>query len=114
MRKLVLAAAILTLSACASTPEPAAKPPTPVAEAPTTPVPPPLPADSCKAGDFQYLVGKNKTEIPIPTNPSNRRVACTTCPVTMDYRAERLNIFFDAETGVIKAVKCGYGAISRR
>lgn len=43
----------------------------------------------------------------VPTDPTKRRVACTTCPVTMDYRPDRLNIFFDAETGIIKEVKCG-------
>lgn len=107
MKKLILAAAIMTLSACASTPEPAPAPPPPVTASPTVPVPAPLPADSCKSADFQYLIGKNKSEIPVPTDPSKRRVACTTCPVTMDYRADRLNIFFDSETGIVKDVKCG-------
>ena len=52
-------------------------------------------------------MGKPRSEIPVPADPSKRRVACTTCPVTMDYSPERLNIFFDAETGIIKEVKCG-------
>jgi hypothetical protein len=43
----------------------------------------------------------------VPVNVSNRRVTCTTCPVTMDFREDRLNIFFDADTGIIKEVKCG-------
>lgn len=107
MKKLGLVAAILTLSACASTPAPTPAPAPPVTEAPTVPTPAPLPADSCKSGDFQYLVGKNRSEIPVPNDPSKRRVACTTCPVTMDYRADRLNIFFDSETGIVKEVKCG-------
>jgi len=107
MKKLILAAAIMTLSACASSPEPAPAPPPPVSATPTVPVPAPLPADSCRSADFQYLIGKNKSEIPVPTDPSKRRVACTTCPVTMDYRADRLNIFFDSETGIVKDVKCG-------
>jgi len=107
MKKLILAAAIMTLSACASSPEPAPAPPPPVSATPTVPVPAPLPADSCKSADFQYLIGKNKSEIPVPTDPSKRRVACTTCPVTMDYRADRLNIFFDSQTGIVKDVKCG-------
>jgi hypothetical protein len=34
-------------------------------------------------------------------------VACTTCPVTMDYNARRLNFFYDAQTGIVKEVKCG-------
>jgi hypothetical protein len=43
----------------------------------------------------------------VPVDVSKRRVTCTTCPVTMDFREDRLNIFFDAETGIIKEVKCG-------
>lgn len=107
MRKLATVAGLLALSACASAPEPAAPPATPVAEAPTVPLPPPPEPDSCKAADFKYLIGRNKSEIPVPTDPSRRRVTCTSCPVTMDYRPERLNILFDAETGVVKEVKCG-------
>ncbi|MBP7704716.1 MAG: peptidase inhibitor I78 [Caulobacter sp.] len=109
IRKLATLAAVLTLSACASAPEPS-KGPTmapPVSQAPTEPVPDLPPPDSCKAKDFQYLVGRNKSEIPVPTDPSKRRVACTSCPVTMDYRPDRLNIYFDADTGIVKEVKCG-------
>jgi hypothetical protein len=108
IRKLVSVAAVLALSACAATPpaSPSAPPPK-VIETPTVPVPPPPAPDSCHSQDFQYLVGKNRSAIPVPTDPSRRRVACTTCPVTMDYNPERLNIFFDSETGVIKEVKCG-------
>jgi hypothetical protein len=52
-------------------------------------------------------VGKSRTEIPIPIDPAKQRVACTTCPVTMDFSPQRLNFFFDAATGVIKEVRCG-------
>lgn len=107
IRKLTTLAAVLTLSACASTPAPAPPPPPRVTEAPTMPLPPPPPEDSCKSGELQYLVGRNRSEIPVPTDPSKRRVACTTCPVTMDYRPDRLNIVFDAETGIVTEVKCG-------
>jgi hypothetical protein len=83
-------------------PKPAAPPPVdrPVAAAPQTP-------DQCKSAELKYLIGKPRSEIPVPADPSRRRVACTTCPVTMDYNPERLNIFFDADTGIIKDVKCG-------
>lgn len=53
------------------------------------------------------LVGKSRREIPVPVLPALQRVACTTCPITMDYNPRRLNFFFDAETGVIKEVRCG-------
>lgn len=108
MKTLVLAAMALTLSACASAaPETPPAPPPPVSEAPTVPVPPAEPEDSCKAAEHQYLIGKNRSEIPVATDPSKVRVACTTCPVTMDFRGDRLNIFYDANTSIVKQVSCG-------
>lgn len=100
---------IFGLSACAAAPaaSPASPPPASIADAPTLPLPPPPSPDACGARDLQWLVGQPKSRIPVPTEPSRRRVACTTCPVTMDYRPDRLNIFFDAETGIVKEVKCG-------
>lgn len=64
-------------------------------------------ADLCKAGELQWLVGKPRTEIPVPVEVVNRRVACTTCPVTEDYSPYRLNIFYDQETGLVETVRCG-------
>lgn len=61
----------------------------------------------CKAGEMQWLVGKPKTDIPVPVEVVNRRVTCTTCPITEDYSAYRLNIFFNQETGVVEQVRCG-------
>jgi hypothetical protein len=107
MRHLILIS-VLALTACAAAPSarPAPAPPL-ISQAPTIPLPPPPPADSCGAKDMQWLVGKPKSQIPVPTEPQRRRVVCTTCPVTMDYSAYRLNILFDAETGIVKEVKCG-------
>jgi hypothetical protein len=53
------------------------------------------------------LIGRPRTEIPVPIDPSRQRVACTTCPVTQDFNPARLNIFFDADTGRIKEIRCG-------
>ena len=64
-------------------------------------------ADMCKAGELQWLVGRPRSEIPVPVDVVNRRVACTTCPVTEDYSPYRLNIFYDARTGVGERVSCG-------
>lgn len=121
--KRTLTISLLALAAASCGPTPAPKPQSPpVATAPTPPQqsqrpqsrprsqPAPArnePRDTCGARPLQYLVGKSRTEIPVPVNVSNRRVTCTTCPVTMDFREDRLNIFFDAETGIIKEVKCG-------
>jgi hypothetical protein len=71
------------------------------------PPPPPPPPDYCGANDLQYLVGKHRTDIPVPVDPGRRRVTCTTCPVTMDYSATRLNIYYDASNGIIRKVECG-------
>jgi hypothetical protein len=103
VRKLILVVA-LALSACATEAPYEAPPNDP---RPTRPPPSREPPDRCGAAALQSLIGKPRTEIPVPVNPRLRRVACTTCPVTMDFNPERLNIFFDAETGVVKEVRCG-------
>lgn len=64
-------------------------------------------ADLCKAGDLQWLVGRPRTDIPVPVEVVNRRVTCTTCPVTQDYVPYRLNIFYNRETEVVEQVRCG-------
>nr|MEA2799843.1 hypothetical protein [Phenylobacterium sp.] len=101
---------------------PPAAPPRTTASPPTQPQPQPQPPpprrspirppqvsvnDQCGAAAQQGLIGRPRTEVPIPITPDRQRVACTTCPVTLDYRADRLNFFFDAETGIIKEVRCG-------
>jgi hypothetical protein len=62
---------------------------------------------TCEAPSLAYLIGKPRTNIPVPVDPSKRRVSCTTCPVTEDYRPERTDILFDQTTGLVTAVKCG-------
>ncbi len=106
--------ALLVLASCASPPprEPAPPPPpnTPTVapvQTPATPLQTPRPRDACGAWENQSLIGKPRTAIPVPVDPSRRRVACTTCPVTQDFREDRMNIFFDADTGVVKSVTCG-------
>ncbi len=111
--RLAVLAGLALLAACSSAP-PAAAPPPPV-EAPTPPPPappppppaPPPPPDLCGAAPLQHLVGRLRSEIPVPVRPERVRVACTTCPVTMDFSPERLNFFFDAATGVIREIRCG-------
>jgi len=98
----------LMLAACSSGPievTPSAEPPEP--QRTPSPTAAPIARDQCGAADLQGLVGKLRTEIPIPIDPARQRVACTTCPVTLDFSPERLNFFFDAATGVIKEIRCG-------
>lgn len=100
---------LLGLAACSTSAPPAPAPP-PAATAPVSapPVVAPQPvADTCGAQDLQSLVGRPRTEIPVPVRPDLQRVACTTCAITMDVNPNRLNVFFDAGTGLIKEVRCG-------
>lgn len=107
-----------------SSPEVPAQPAAPAYQPPTQPMPqaaPPAPRpapppatayhpmanDQCGAQTLQYLVGKPRTEIPVPLEPSTRRVVCSTCVATQEYRADRQTIVFDGDTGIIKSVTCG-------
>ncbi len=110
VRATVSAFGLMALFACA-TPEPAPAPtprppPPPKVETPVS-MPAQEPKDSCGARALQYLVGRPRSEAPVPVDPTRRRMTCSTCAVTMDYNPERLNIVFDLDTGIIKDVKCG-------
>lgn len=113
MKRFLVAGVVLVLASCSSAPpEPAPMPPPATPTAPPAvalPTPPQQQAekDECGLKDAQAFVGKNRTELPAPVDPSRWRVACTTCPVTMDYRPDRLNILFNPDTGVVQQVKCG-------
>jgi hypothetical protein len=97
----------MLLAGCAGD-QPAAPDPAPAHTPAPKPAPAPPPApDQCGATEAQKYVGKPRTEIPVPLIPDWQRVACTTCPVTMEFMPKRLNFFYDAETGIVKEVKCG-------
>jgi hypothetical protein len=112
--KIAGAIGVAMLGACA---EPAAKlpspPPAPVVTppppppAPTAPRPSAPPKDACGAGPLQSLVGRPRTDIPVPVYPGRRRVVCSTCVMTQDYNPTRLTIIFDSSTGSVKSVRCG-------
>ena len=68
---------------------------------------PPTTDDQCRASEYQNLIGQNRTEIPQAPAGATWRVTCTSCPVTMDYRPDRLNILYDQQTGIVEDVKCG-------
>ena len=113
----VKAWASLGLIVAAGCTAPPAKPP-PVAPAPAPFIappppppqqaaPPPRPTDSCGAVDLQYLIGHPRSEIPIPLQPSRRRVVCSTCPMTEDYVPYRQTIIYDVQTGLASSIKCG-------
>ena len=111
---ILLGAGLMALSACASPPptrsaQPGSAPRISPTERPyqSEPAARSVNADMCKAGDLQWLVGKPRSEIPVPVDVVNRRVACTTCPVTEDYSPYRLNIFYNQQTGIVERVSCG-------
>ena len=93
LRPLAFAAAI-ALSACATAPD--------AAEHPDD-----QRANACRASDYQHLVGKPRSEIPATPPGALWRVHSTEDAVTMDYNPRRLNIVWDAKTGIVKTVSCG-------
>jgi hypothetical protein len=118
----VRAAVILALAAAACS-TPARKPPPatlspPSSRATLTPPPAARPRplfqprassskDSCGAAELQYLVGKPRTDIPVPVYPNRRRVLCSSCEIAPGYVSWRQTIIYDARTGVVTSVKCG-------
>ena len=100
---LALTGGLALLSACAapSSPPPAPTPP------PVAPKPRVEPPDTCGLKAVRDLVGQSRSAIPVPVNPQLRRVTCTRCVQTQDYNPRRLNIYYDADTGVIERVACG-------
>ena len=111
-------ALVLGLAACsgpqyattaAETPAPPALSPPALEPTPRSPIQRPQISlrDQCGAVGLQRLVGRPRTEVPIPLDPKRQRVACTSCPAAEDSDPSRLNFFFDAETGVIKQIFCG-------
>jgi len=107
MKRVIVAAGLLVLAACSTAPTSAPpQPPPPAVAPPAAPSSPPA-ADACNAAAHQRFVGRPRSEVPVPAKPELQRVACNTCPVTMDHRPDRLNFFFDAATGIITEVRCG-------
>ncbi|MCS6624966.1 hypothetical protein N0B44_18795 [Roseibacterium beibuensis] len=71
------------------------------------PMPPEEGASQCRADHYQRYIGRNRSELPARPEGEIWRVTCTTCPVTMDYNPNRLNILYDQSSGVVREVKCG-------
>lgn len=64
-------------------------------------------ADQCRASNYQYLVGQDRSKIPAAPAGETWRVTCSSCPITMDYSDRRLNILYDERTGIVEQVRCG-------
>ncbi len=108
-----MGAAMLALASCAEpAPKQASAPEAHYEVTIVTPPPPPPPAparhpDLCGADPLQYLVGKPSTDIPVPVDPGRRRVICASCAVTQEVIQSRLTIVYDADSGLVKSVRCG-------
>ena len=63
--------------------------------------------DACGASRYQHLVGRPRSAIPAEPAGATWRIACTSCPITMDYSPARLNLFYDEETQIVEEVRCG-------
>ncbi len=76
----------LALAACVEPPVPAAEPD----------------MDACKASTYQGLVGQPKTVLATMMLPAGSRVIGPTDAITMDYRAERLNVELGKDDRIAK------------
>ena len=74
-------------------------------------LPAPTSSEQCDAASLAYLVGRPRTEIPVPVDPSHRRVSCTSCVVTDDYRPDKqaLGLLICLVSAVIMGAAILYG-----
>ncbi|MCU0854831.1 MAG: I78 family peptidase inhibitor [Rhodobacteraceae bacterium] len=63
-------------------------------------------ADTCGAARYASLVGQPKAVVDRTTFPEGTRVILPGTAVTMDFRAERLNVLIDGNAAV-ERVYCG-------
>ncbi len=64
------------------------------------------PPDTCQMAAYQNLLGQVGAEIDRAALPTGARVICHECAVTMDYRAERLNVDLGTD-GKVTRLHCG-------
>lgn len=62
--------------------------------------------DTCQMAQYTHLVGTVGAEVDTTELPPGARVICHNCSVTMDYRADRLNIDLGAD-GKVSRLHCG-------
>lgn len=96
MRAVILAGAALALAACTHAP--------PAAEAPQNPEEA-TQADTCGMAAYQRFVGGPVSAIDRATLPPGTRVITPEMAVTMDFRAERLNIMVGTD-GRVGSLRC--------
>ena len=101
---------LVLAAACAPLPPPYAGPPygAPPPSAPPYGGPPPMDdMGQCGAPQLQWLVGRDRLQIPPPQPGRPRRVYAYGDALTMDFSPARLNIEYDGRTGRVLRVYCG-------
>ena len=83
----------------AATPQPGE--PEPLATLPTAE------ADTCGAAEYSVWLGQEHQRLPEAPAGKVVRVVCSTCPMTMDFSAERLNVIYDEKTKLVTRLSCG-------
>lgn len=63
--------------------------------------------DTCARSEWTPYVGRPRTELPTPSDQRRVRIHSTTDAVTMDFREDRVNVVWDADTGRVVEVRCG-------
>jgi hypothetical protein len=64
------------------------------------------PPDTCQMATHQGLIGTEGAAINPASLPAGARVICHDCVVTLDYRADRLNVQLDPD-GQVASLRCG-------
>ena len=96
------------LTACATPPPVVITPPPGPAPAPAPgPTLPPPSEDTCTAANYSSWVGEDYRTVPPAPQGRVFRVVCTTCAMTMDFNAQRLNFIYDQATGDVVRLTCG-------
>lgn len=99
MRVLLCVAAVALVSACATAPAPSPSPTLPRnAEEATG-------QDTCGIARFRHLIGTPAADIDRASLPPLTRIITPDMAVTMDFSAERLNIFVGTD-GRVGSLRC--------
>lgn len=64
------------------------------------------PPDTCQMAAHRNLIGRDGASIDQSTLPAGSRVICHNCPVTLDYRGDRLNVELGPD-GKVARLRCG-------
>jgi hypothetical protein len=95
----ITALSLALLAACAAPP--------PVTNTPPGPTLPPASEDTCGAATYASHIGGNYRAFPPAPAGRTFRIVCTTCAMTEDFSAQRLNVLYDEASGRVVRLTCG-------